>query len=193
MSVYNSYFKAVDSFAYIVFIVVMFFCAQGLVSAVDLYISQWWVVSSDKESVRGSIEQNSKILFPIRSNWEEQIATEKLNAMAMANSTNVTRSDVVNDNDDSRTNYIITYAILMVVATYVYVHRTFAFFLMCMRASVKLHDKLFRGVTRATMFFYNNNPSGRILNRFSRDINNIDTLLPPSMMDCISVSWFLYF
>lgn len=41
MSVYNSYFKAVDSFAYLVFIVVMFFCAQGLVSAVDLYISLW--------------------------------------------------------------------------------------------------------------------------------------------------------
>lgn len=95
---------------------------------------------------------------------------------------------VTNDEIDVRNNYIITYAILMAVATYVYVHRTFAFFLMCMRASIKLHDKLFRGVTRATMYFYNNNPSGRILNRFSRDINNIDTLLPPSMIDCISVS-----
>lgn len=108
----------------------------------------------------------------------------------MTNST-ITQSDVnlvVDGEVEQRNNFIITYAIMMAVATYVYVHRTFAFFLMCMRASIKLHDKLFRGVTRATMYFYNNNPSGRILNRFSRDINNIDTLLPPSLIDCISVS-----
>lgn len=160
MSVYKSYFKAVDSFAYIVFFVVMFICAQGLITTVDLYISRW-------------------------SNWEEQTATEK-QRIAL---TNLTASDVVIDNEnESRTNYIVTYGILMAAATYVYVHRTFAFFMMCLRASIKLHDKLFRGVTRATMFFYNNNPSGRILNRFSRDINNIDTLLPPSLIDCISVS-----
>lgn len=102
------------------------------------------------------------------------------------NVTNTTLSE--EDTNQLRTNYIITYAVLMAVATYVYVHRTFAFFLMCMRASIKLHDKLFRGITRATMYFYNNNPSGRILNRFSRDISNIDTLLPPSLNDCISVS-----
>ncbi len=117
-----------------------------------------------------------------RTNWEERIAI---------NSTNTTQSDeVISDVNEYRMNYITTYAILMAVATVVYVQRTFAFFLMCLRASIKLHDKLFRGVTRATMYFYNNNPSGRILNRFSRDINNIDTLLPPSLIDCLSVSFF---
>lgn len=90
---------------------------------------------------------------------------------------------------DERTNYIIIYAILMAVAIYAYVHRTFAFFLICLRASTMLHDKLFRGITRAKMNFYTNNPSGRILNRFSRDVNNIDTLLPPSLFECISVSY----
>lgn len=114
----------------------------------------------------------------LRSNWEERVAV---------NSTDTTQSD---DVEKSRLTYIITYAILMAIATYVYVHRTFAFFFMCLRASMKLHDKLFRGVTRAAMFFYNNNPSGRILNRFSRDISNIDTLLPPSLIDCLSVSDF---
>ena len=76
----------------------------------------------------------------------------------------------------------------MAVATYVFVHRTFAFFQMCLKASINLHDKLFRGIVRSTMFFYNHNPSGRILNRFSRDIHSIDTAVPASMMDCLSVS-----
>lgn len=40
-SVYKSYVGAVDSVLYIAFVVVMFIIAQGLVSAVDVYISQW--------------------------------------------------------------------------------------------------------------------------------------------------------
>lgn len=40
-SVYKSYFKAVDSFLYISLVAVMFIVAQGLISAVDFYISQW--------------------------------------------------------------------------------------------------------------------------------------------------------
>lgn len=38
------------------------------------------------------------------------------------------------------------------------------------------------------MFFYNTNPTGRILNRFAKDIGNIDVLLPPALMDALSVS-----
>lgn len=93
-----------------------------------------------------------------------------------------------NNITEERIRYIITYAILMTVALYAYIHRTFAFFSICLIASIRLHDQLFRGVTRATMYFYNRNPSGRILNRFSRDINNIDISLPPALLECISVS-----
>lgn len=89
---------------------------------------------------------------------------------------------------EERIRYIITYAILVSVALYAYIHRTFAFFSICLKASIRLHDRLFRGVTRATMYFYNKNPSGRILNRFSRDINSIDISLPPALLECISVS-----
>lgn len=40
-SVYKSYIGAVGSFPYIGFVAVMFIIAQGLVSGVDYYISQW--------------------------------------------------------------------------------------------------------------------------------------------------------
>lgn len=97
--------------------------------------------------------------------------------------------ELIDHEIEDRTRYIITYAILMAVAMYAYIHRTFAFFSMCLKASTTLHDKLFRGITRATMYFYNRNSSGRILNRFARDINNIDTSLPPSLIECISVRY----
>lgn len=92
----------------------------------------------------------------------------------------------VSEEQQQRQRYIITYIVLIVVSTYIFIHRTFAFFSTCVRASINIHDIIFRGISRATMFFYNTNPSGRILNRFSRDISNIDTLLPPVMMDTLA-------
>ncbi len=150
-----------------------------------------------------------------RSNWEEQIASEKVEmsnnieackntgnyseiiflddyqAMASNYCTNVADAVVATDSieTEKRFRYVITYAILMAVALYAYIHRTFAFFSVCLKASTKLHDNLFRGVTRATMQFFNRNPSGRILNRFSRDINSIDIALPPALIECLSVSF----
>lgn len=47
---------------------------------------------------------------------------------------------------------------------------------------------MFRAISRAKMLFFNNNPSGRILNRFSRDIDNVDSALPNTMVDVFDVS-----
>lgn len=95
------------------------------------------------------------------------------------------------DEAEKREWFMMTYAVIMAVGTIVYLYRSFAFFKLCLRVSINLHDKLFRGITRAKMLFYNTNPSGRILNRFARDINNVDSLLPMVLIDCIDVSIIL--
>lgn len=59
---------------------------------------------------------------------------------------------------------------------------------MCLRISVNLHDMLYQGITRAKMFFFNENPSGRILNRFARDVENVDSVLPHVLADVLDVS-----
>lgn len=51
---------------------------------------------------------------------------------------------------------------------------------------------MFRGITRATMYFFNTNPSGRILNRFSKDMGQIDEILPAVMMDVIQIFLSLF-
>lgn len=43
---------------------------------------------------------------------------------------------------------------------------------------------MFRGVSHATMHFFNTNSSGRVLNRFSKDMGTIDEILPTAMLDC---------
>lgn len=81
--------------------------------------------------------------------------------------------------------YIFTVIIVATIA--VTLTRSFLFFNLAMRASTQLHNFMFRGITRAAMYFFNTNPSGRILNRFSKDMGQVDEILPAVMMDVIQI------
>ena len=84
------------------------------------------------------------------------------------------------------------------------------FFTICLKASIKLHDRMFKCVTRTPLLFFQTNPigmisnfqnlindgykiiflptnTGRILNRFSKDIGCIDNELPIMFMEVITV------
>ena len=56
-----------------------------------------------------------------------------------------------------------------------------------MNASRSLHNRMFAAILRAPMRFFDTNPSGRILNRFSKDMGAIDELLPKAMMESIQI------
>ncbi|CAN7975421.1 unnamed protein product, partial [Ixodes persulcatus] len=45
-------------------------------------------------------------------------------------------------------------------------------------ASTRLHQSTLHGVMRAPMSFFETNPSGRLLNRFSKDVDQLDLQLP---------------
>lgn len=65
--------------------------------------------------------------------------------------------------------------------------RALGFYSICVRASQKLHDLSFNGLISTTMRFFDTNPAGRILNRFSKDIGAMDEFLPKAMMDATQV------
>lgn len=89
--------------------------------------------------------------------------------------------------------HVYLYSFLIVLLFILIVSRSFAFYRLCLRVSMNLHDMLFRGVTRATMWFFNQNSTGRILNRFSKDIGTIDSNLPVIIVDCIQVMKILIY
>lgn len=70
--------------------------------------------------------------------------------------------------------------------------RSIGFFSICMRSSQKLHDSMFNGLISTTMRFFDENPSGRILNRFSKDIGAVDELLPKAILDSSQVILSLF-
>lgn len=65
---------------------------------------------------------------------------------------------------------IIVYSILIAIIFLVTITRSISFYNVCIKASRNLHDNMFKALISTTMRFFNINPPGRILNRFSRDI-----------------------
>jgi len=61
--------------------------------------------------------------------------------------------------------------------------RSIAFFRLAIRASKRLHNAMSDAVMRAKIEFFDTNPSGRILNRFSADVGSNDDLLPHTLFD----------
>lgn len=129
-----------------------------------------------------------------RVDWEKKVRKRAFNRsidvteLHSANHSNYTTETVKME----REHLLIIYTSIMVLGTICVVCRSFSSFRMCLRISINLHDMIFRGITRAKMIFFHNNTSGRILNRFARDINNIDSLLPSIMIDVLNVR-LLYF
>lgn len=99
---------------------------------------------------------------------------------------------VVHNTPEFRERYILHYTLVMGALLILTLTRSYSYFKMCLKISQNLHEKLFACVTRATMYFFNRNPSGRILNRFAQDIALIDTKLTISLVECITVSDFCF-
>ncbi|KAJ2781265.1 hypothetical protein H4R18_002986 [Coemansia javaensis] len=55
-------------------------------------------------------------------------------------------------------------------------------------ASTAVHQRMLLGVLRSPMSFFDTTPVGRILNRFSADINKCDTSLPSNLLGLISTA-----
>ena len=54
-------------------------------------------------------------------------------------------------------------------------------------ASQALHNRMFASVVRLPMRFFDTNPLGRILNRFSKDVGILDDMMPDAFFDVVSI------
>ncbi|XP_036913453.1 ATP-binding cassette sub-family C member 4 [Sturnira hondurensis] len=61
--------------------------------------------------------------------------------------------------------------------------RSLLVFYVLVNSSQTLHNKMFESILKAPVLFFDRNPIGRILNRFSKDIGHMDDLLPLTYLD----------
>ncbi|XP_050309948.1 ATP-binding cassette sub-family C member 4-like [Anthonomus grandis grandis] len=87
----------------------------------------------------------------------------------------------------TRKHCIQIYTIVMASGIVVALTRSLYFFSVSMMSSYRLHNRMFKSIILASMRFYHQNTSGRILNRFSKDLGQVDELLPNAFIDTVQI------
>ncbi|XP_043642473.1 probable multidrug resistance-associated protein lethal(2)03659 [Drosophila teissieri] len=109
-----------------------------------------------------------------------------LSPWVSGNDIKVAHNDTTYSRDvDIEVHAAYIFMLITVLSIIVTIKRSFLFFNLAMKASTQLHNSMFRGMSRASMYFFNTNPAGGILNRFSKDMGQVDEMLPSIMMTVI--------
>ncbi|XP_026483482.2 probable multidrug resistance-associated protein lethal(2)03659 [Vanessa tameamea] len=163
-SVYLGYIKSGHGSLTLFLLCALFILAQVFYSSTDIWLKEW--VNME--------EANSAYNIASRNATANETAPPLNFEDLPSNQFHLTRAQCV---------YI--YAGLIGICMFFTWNKLLVFYNTCIKASVALHDNMFRGVTNAPMWFFHHNPSGRILNRFSKDMGQVDTLLPVALVDCV--------
>lgn len=92
----------------------------------------------------------------------------------------------------NRDTIIYAYSGIILATIALSLGQGFFYFSFMMKASVNLHDYIFRRISYAVMRFFDINPTGRILNRFSKDMGIIDEYLPLILSDVNRIALTLF-
>ena len=102
----------------------------------------------------------------------------------------ITSANVINNNEDNHTMqyYIYTYTIMSLISVIISLTTNISSQLIAIRAVRLLHDNLINTLVRCPLRFFDKTPIGRIMNRFTNDINTIDKV---RMCDKFFFSFFI--
>ena len=95
------------------------------------------------------------------------------------------------EDQKNETNLII-YGSLVGASFIFLIIRAFSFYLVSLRCSERLHDKMAAAVLQAPVVFFDSNPVGRIMNRFSKDISCMDDVLPKTFLRAIQRTLLMF-
>ena len=90
------------------------------------------------------------------------------------------------DDQKDKRNLII-YGCLVGASLILAIFRAYGFLVVSLRCSQRLHDKMVVAILQAPVLFFDSNPVGRILNRFSKDVGCVDELLPKTFLFSIQL------
>eukprot|EP00755_Sulcionema_specki_P021424 Sspe_Gene.74191::Locus_45697_Transcript_1_1_Confidence_1.000_Length_4003::g.74191::m.74191/K05673/ABCC4; ATP-binding cassette, subfamily C (CFTR/MRP), member 4 len=96
-------------------------------------------------------------------------------------------ADRSSDDKDNRF-HMRWYIVLIVSLVGLAMARAVGFFTLALAASRSLHQSMFHRIIRCPVAFFDTNPSGRILNRFSKDVGQNDELLPAIFFDFLQIT-----
>lgn len=166
-SIYIEYFRSGGNLCVVFVIVILFLLAQTAASVADWWMAYW----TTQEEIRTFYEgQNRSETWKVDNNSTlENVGHFRLEQML------------------STHTYVYIYTCIVTTLFVVTIIRSFTFYKYCMSCSSNLHNSMFNSIIHTYMHFFHTNPSGRIMNRFSKDMGSVDELLPKAIMDASQI------
>ena len=84
----------------------------------------------------------------------------------------------------------VIHACLVALSIVVMAASSFFFYYLLLKAAEKLHNRMATATIKAPVLFFDTNPAGRVLNRFSKDIGCMDDVLPPLFLNAVVLCLF---
>lgn len=177
--VYKAYFKAAGGCCSVTFVFMLFVITQIASSSADYFIKFWVNLEQTRH------EQNSRNETLYKSYSDEIYLEENYNnVLSLGDDIKKSKLDIF-----FTTNICFyVYSTIIVAVIVLTIIRSVTFYQFCMLASVRMHNTMFARIINGTMRFFNTNCSGRILNRFSKDMGAIDEKLPYVLIDTIQIA-----
>ncbi|CAJ0935342.1 unnamed protein product, partial [Mesorhabditis belari] len=97
------------------------------------------------------------------------------------NGTEVLRGHTSMADSPDTSFYATVYAISLVILAVSGLFKAWMFVKVSLNAASRLHNNMFKALMHGCALFFDQNPTGRILNRFSKDMDEIDVKLPFSI------------
>ncbi|XP_018579794.1 probable multidrug resistance-associated protein lethal(2)03659 isoform X2 [Anoplophora glabripennis] len=189
-STYTDYCRSGASTLVLLFTAVFLIVSQMSANASDFWVSYW---TNKEESgfivdTTGfeKVSTNSTGLLPVKREVLLENSTQSYSSFADL-STDRPVFDIYNIVVGSREYYILVYTAFILASIILTPLSRNVCYLIFMNASKALHNQMFNNILQASMRFFDTNPSGRILNRFSKDMGTIDEVLPRSALEAIQV------
>lgn len=106
-------------------------------------------------------------------------------------SRNATLSSNINARSEGaavgESSLLLAGASLLIAILLLGIIRTHVFQCNSLRTSARIHSKMLNGILQTPLRFFDTNPSGRILNKFSKDLLAMDVQLPKLMLDALQM------
>ncbi|XP_050309650.1 ATP-binding cassette sub-family C member 4-like isoform X2 [Anthonomus grandis grandis] len=205
------YIKSVGSACFIAIVVLVLIFSQASCTCTDLWVTYW----TSQEELR-HFNDNQTIIYDNNPSDILMLNPSSNDTYSLLNNSNVSNSltyshekgtsNVLNtilgnmpnvfDKLETGTTYytliktniaMYIYGALILLAIILTTARSLLFFKAAMEASKNIHSKMFHRILEAPMRFFDTNSSGRVLNRFSKDIGAIDEILPRVLMEATQI------
>lgn len=186
LSVYVAYIKAGAGWFAAILVLLFFAFNVSVQQFTNLWLSLWLNLGSIHAQHQSEGVMNLTVLssdpltnFTIISNLSTQSTpAENASTAPSLDPTNIT-------SHPNFSFYLLVYFLSAVFMLLVSVLRGFSYMTLTFNAMKNLHNQMFTRVLNAPMEFFDTTPSGRIINRFQKDMDEADAPLP--------IIWELFF